>query len=79
MSVFLMVGRLRQRKLGLIVLSLNSKRQTKTAEECDTFNRKARKVYCYLTRAGVTSSIKRGARRRERREGKRDVRHTDFL
>lgn len=57
------------------MLSFNAKRICKTAEECDTFNRKARKVYCYLARAGATSYVKRGARRRERRQGKSDIRH----
>lgn len=32
-----------------------------------------RRRYTYLTRAGVTSKIKRQMRRRERREGKRET------
>lgn len=34
----------------------------------------ARKWYCYLQRAGATSSIKRMYRRRERRIGKEETR-----
>lgn len=34
----------------------------------------ARRHYCYLQRAGVTDQIKRRIRRRERQDGKRDVR-----
>lgn len=33
-----------------------------------------RRYYCYLQRAGATSKIKRQTRRRERREGKAEVR-----
>ena len=32
-----------------------------------------RKMYCYTQRAGVTNAIKRRARRRERREAKRNL------
>ncbi len=32
-----------------------------------------RRLYCYTKRAGVCSRIKRNARRRERREGKRET------
>lgn len=46
------------------------KRICKTGAEVDCFSRYSRKLYCYLQRAGATSSIKRGARRRERRDGK---------
>lgn len=45
------------------------KRRTKTAAEVDTVT-SWRRVYTYLSRAGVTSGIKRQIRRRERREGK---------
>lgn len=33
-----------------------------------------RRRYCYLQQPGVTASIKRGMRRRERRAGKREAR-----
>jgi hypothetical protein len=33
-----------------------------------------RKYYCYLQRAGVASAIKRKIRRRERQEGKTEIR-----
>lgn len=33
-----------------------------------------RKLYCYTQRAGVTAKIKRLTRRRERREGKAQLR-----
>jgi hypothetical protein len=33
-----------------------------------------RKVYCYLQRPGVVKSIKRATHRRERREGKAEIR-----
>jgi hypothetical protein len=45
------------------------RRRTHTAAETDCFE--ARRWYCYLGRAGVSSRIKRQARRRERREGRR--------
>ena len=41
--------------------------------EQDVFTR-WRRLYCYTDRAGVCHKIKRGARRRERREGKADIR-----
>ena len=50
-----------------------TRRFTRTAEENDTFSRVWRRRYCYLQRAGATSKIKRGARRRERREGKAET------
>lgn len=48
------------------------KRKAVTCEEQDVVY--ARRWYCYLQRAGATSSIKRGMRRRERREGQQDAR-----
>lgn len=36
-----------------------------------------RKVYAYVQRAGVTSKIKRGTRRRERREARAAIRRED--
>jgi hypothetical protein len=42
------------------------KQTLKTAAEYDLIF--GRKAYCYLTKAGVTSSIKRQLRRRRRRE-----------
>jgi hypothetical protein len=44
------------------------KRRIKSAAEQDVFTG-WRKLYCYTQRAGVTSRIKRQARRRERRSG----------
>jgi hypothetical protein len=49
------------------------RRPTKTAAETDVFTR-WRRIYCYTQRAGVTSSIKRTARRRERHDAKRQIR-----
>ena len=49
------------------------RRQTKTADEADVFS-KWRFFYRYTQRPGVTSSIKRRARRRERAEAKRELR-----
>lgn len=48
------------------------RRKMKSGDEYDALT-KWRRYYAYLTRAGVVSSIKRKVRRRERREGKRDV------
>lgn len=50
------------------------RRQSNWADEADAFSYWGRKFYSYLQRAGVTSSIKRKARRRERRQGKADIR-----
>jgi|1185.fasta_scaffold06186_5 hypothetical protein len=47
-------------------------RATKYAED-DVFSR-WRRVYCYTDRAGVCAKIKRGARRRERRDARHDIR-----
>jgi hypothetical protein len=47
----------------------------KRADEYDTIC--ARKWYCYLQKAGATSSIKRRIRRRERHQGKVDLRVND--
>jgi hypothetical protein len=47
-------------------------RRARTAAETDCFE--ARRWYCYLQRAGACAKIKRQARRRERREGKRLMR-----
>ena len=49
------------------------KRKTVTAAEYDVISR-WRRFYCYLSRAGATSGIKRQMRRRERRDAKRDTR-----
>jgi len=48
------------------------KRLIKGAAEEDTFT-SWRRVYCYLQRAGVASKIKRQARRRERRQGRKEA------
>jgi hypothetical protein len=45
---------------------------TNRATEDDVFY--ARRIYCYTQRAGVCARIKRGARRRERREAKVAIR-----
>jgi hypothetical protein len=49
-------------------------RRAITCAEQDVASRYWRRHYCYLQRAGVTSKIKRQMRRRERREGKREIR-----
>ncbi len=41
--------------------------------ETDTFTR-WRRLYCYLARAGATSGIKQGYRRRVRHRGKQELR-----
>lgn len=47
------------------------RRKANWAEESDVVYH--RRIYCYLTRAGVVSRIKRQMRRRERREGKQEA------
>jgi hypothetical protein len=47
------------------------KQKLKTGDEVDCIC--ARRMYCYLQHAGVTSRIKRGLRRRARRDGKKEV------
>lgn len=49
------------------------KRRAKTFAEQDVVSRYWRRMYCYLSHAGTTSKIKRQMRRRERREGRREV------
>lgn len=53
-----------------------NRRQIKTYGEQDALTG-WRHVYCYLQRAGVRSSIKRGARRRERRDAKSVIRRAE--
>jgi hypothetical protein len=48
------------------------KRRCINADEYDLLY--GRRHYCYLQRAGATSWIKRKMRRRERREGKQEIR-----
>lgn len=49
-------------------------RRAITSAERKVVSRYWRRTYCYLQRAGVTDSIKRQMRRRERREGKAETR-----
>lgn len=49
------------------------KRATLSAAEADAFTG-WKNVLCYVQRAGVKAKIKRGARQRERREGKNRIR-----
>lgn len=52
------------------------KRQIKHGDEQDAFT-SWRHLYIYLSRPGVTSAIKRRARRRERHEAKLEIRKSD--
>jgi len=52
-------------------------RVCKSAAEVDVVY--ARKWYCYLRRAGVTSGIKRQMRRRERRHAKIEIREGGWV
>ncbi len=45
----------------------------KSGAEQDATSRTARRYLCYLQRPGVTASIKRGIRRRERHEARREL------
>lgn len=49
------------------------RRQTKSGSEADAVTRWKR-VLCYMQRPGVSSGIKRGARRRERHLAKLELR-----
>lgn len=49
------------------------RRATRSMAEDDAFTG-WRHLYCYLQRAGARDKIKRGARQRERREGKNRIR-----
>lgn len=44
------------------------KRRVRSATEQDVVY--ARRIYCWLQKAGATAAVKRQIRRRERREGK---------
>ena len=48
-------------------------RRIVTWDEQDAYTR-WRKLYCYLQRPGVVKSIKRATHRRERREGRAEIR-----
>lgn len=54
-------------------MSMGKRRRVNGAEN-DAFSRYSRRLLCYLTRPGITAKIKRGARRRERHEAKRQTR-----
>ena len=56
---------------------MRQKRIIKNADEEDAFTR-WRHFYIYLSRPGVTSSIKRRARRRERHEAKQEIRKEEL-
>jgi len=49
-------------------------RITRGGAEQDVFSRYWRRRLCYLARAGVCRKVKRQANRRERREGKAEIR-----
>ena len=49
-------------------------RERRTAAEWDAFSRYGRRYLAYLQRAGVRSSIKRTARRRERQAARDAIR-----
>lgn len=53
------------------------RRQMKNGDEVDAYGR-GRRFYCYLQRAGVVKKIKRTTHKRERAEGKRDIRNDNF-
>lgn len=55
-----------------VIVSMG-RRQVKGYAEQDAFTR-WKHVLCYTQRVGVSASIKRGARRRERREAKQRLR-----
>lgn len=50
------------------------RRFAKNADEVEAFSRYGRRVYCYLQRPGMARKAKRRANRRERREGKDQIR-----
>ena len=52
-----------------------TKRQAINGGEADVFSRYWRKMLCYTQRPGVTSKIKRGARRRERHQAAQHIKH----
>ncbi len=54
-------------------MSKPPRRHIRTWAEEDAYT-SWRKLYCYLSRAGAVKSIKRGTHRRERREGKAEIR-----
>ena len=54
-----------------------SRRAIKGHAEQDVFSRGARKIYCYTQRAGACRKVKRQANRRERREGKAELRRDE--
>lgn len=45
----------------------------RTGDEYDVVSRYWRKLCCYTKRAGVTAKIKRGIRRRERRDARHEA------
>jgi hypothetical protein len=55
-----------------------NRRESRTAAEVDAFSKWGRKYLAYLDRAGVRSSIKRQARRRERHEAKQATRDESY-
>lgn len=47
-------------------------RRTVNGDEVDAYG-SARRMYCYLARAGAVKAIKRRTHRRERREGRAEI------
>jgi hypothetical protein len=48
-------------------------RKSINGDEVDAFSKSSRRALIYLRRAGVTASIKRGARRRERHQARASI------
>jgi hypothetical protein len=58
-------------------MSMGRRRLPRNGWEQDAFGWWGRKFLCYIGRAGVRDSIKRGYRRRERHEAKRNIRNPE--
>lgn len=59
-------------------MSMGKRRLKRSGSEQDAMSRWGRKYLCYLSRAGVISSIKRKYRRRERQAARQDIREEKY-
>jgi hypothetical protein len=59
-------------------MNMGKRRLKRSGAEQDAMSRWGRRYLCYLSRAGVISSIKRGYRQRERARAKQDIREEKY-
>ncbi len=59
-------------------MAMGKRRMKRSGSEQDAMSKWGRKYLCYLSRAGVVSSIKRGYRQRERARARQELRNGKY-